>query len=245
MNLTIDIGNTLAKCAIFREDQILQLLNFENFGPENAETLLEMFPQIDSVILSSVVNHSAEIEKIFSNFSFFILNSKTPIPIINKYKSPETLGNDRLSAAVAANYMFPSQNVLIVDAGTCIKYDFINSNNQYLGGAISPGLNMRFKALKTFTNKLPLIEFQKSAKLTGSTTKESIQSGVQNGIIYEVKGMISMYEQKFKNLKVILTGGDSFFFDKELKNSIFADPYLVLKGLNIILNHNKLKSETN
>ena len=241
MNLAIDIGNTLIKCAVFKDDQIIQVLSFEDFDAEQAKTLLKMFPDINSIILSSVIKHSDALEKIFLNYNFISLGHSTPLPLTNKYKSPETLGNDRLASAVAANYMFPFENTLIIDAGTCIKYDFVNSDNEYMGGGISPGIKMRFKALNYYTDKLPLLESEKKVNLIGCNTNESIWSGVQLGAISEVKGVISMYEEIANKLKVILTGGDSIFFDKELKNSIFVDPYLILKGLNIILNYNKGK----
>ncbi len=238
MNLAIDIGNTLTKCAVFNDDQIIQVLSFEYFDAGQAETILTMFPKIKSVILSSVVNHDQALEEVFSNCFFISLGHLTPLPIVNKYTSPETLGNDRLASAVAANYMFPYENVLVIDAGTCIKYDFVNSENEYQGGGISPGITMRFKALHSFTKKLPLLEQAKKTTLIGNSTKESIWSGVQFGVLSEVRGIIALYEASAKNLKVLLTGGDSIFFDKELKNSIFVDSYLILKGLNNILNYN-------
>lgn len=170
------------------------------------------------------------------------LNEKTKLPLKNRYKTPGTLGKDRLATAVGANYLFPSRNVLAIDAGTCIKYDFVNSKNEYLGGAISPGLDMRFKALHHFTAHLPQLKKMKTANvnLIGRTTRDSILSGVQNGAIAEISGMIKCYQDKYENVHVILTGGDSVFIRTLVseKNRIFAAPDLTLLGLNVILNYN-------
>lgn len=243
MNLVIDIGNTQSKAAVFSGEKIVAS---EIFPGESGVSKLKAFihnnEKINSAILSSVVNHSGAINKFLrTNFNFIELNEKTKLPIKNSYKTPQTLGKDRLANAVGANYLFPNQNVLCIDAGTCIKYDFINSKNEYLGGAISPGLDMRFKSLHHFTANLPLLEKKKLyIILTGQTTGDSIFSGVQNGTLAEISGIIKQYRDNFKNLIVIFTGGDSEFFNSFVskKNHIFADSYLTLIGLNAILNYN-------
>ena len=155
------------------------------------------------------------------------------------YKSTSTLGSDRLAAAVGGNFMFPNKNVLIIDAGTCIKYNFVSKNNEYLGGGISPGLRMRFKSLPAFTSRLPLIEMEEDFdNLIGTDTRESILSGVELGAIAEVDGIIERYKSIYEDLTVVFTGGDFNFFVKRLKNSIFADQFLILRGLNVILDYN-------
>ena len=239
MDLTIDIGNNRAKCGIFNKTELLDVLIFDEFLLQQIKSIPERFPLISSVIVSSVVPFSLELKEYLSqNYKLIELTERTPVPIKNLYKTPETLGKDRLAAAVGANELYPGQNVLAIDAGTCIKYDFVNQDNEYEGGSISPGIHMRFKALNTFTAKLPLLSPTDKMELIGKNTNESIWSGVQNGTIAEVDGIIDEYKKKKALLQVILTGGDLHFFDKRLKNSIFTDPFLVLKGLNVILNYN-------
>ncbi len=173
---------------------------------------------------------------------FLALSHTTPLPLENLYKTPETLGKDRIAAIVATSINYKGENVLVIDMGTCVTYDFLNANNQYLGGAISPGFEMRFKALNTFTGKLPKVEYkQDTPELIGNSTKNSILSGVFNGLKHEIQETINQYNLQYNNLKVVLTGGDIKLFDLEPKNRIFADKFLVLKGLNEILNYNAEK----
>jgi type III pantothenate kinase len=167
------------------------------------------------------------------------LNQELPQVFSNAYATPKTLGNDRIALVSAASKLYPSQNVLVIDVGTCITFDIINSENQYLGGAISPGLQMRYRALNTFTENLPLLEPQEEVNLIGNTTMMSMHSGVIFGIISEIDGVISMYKSQYKDLTIILTGGDSVFLCKRLKNSIFANSNFLLEGLNYILEFNK------
>ena len=246
MKIIIDFGNTLIKVALFYGDSLIDLRTFPNLPFEQLKSLIDEFEfknskykPIKYVIISSVVNIPEEIIIYFnSKFNFVELNSKTALPVTIKYKTPDTLGNDRIAAVVGASGMFPSSDLLIVDAGTCITYDFINSKKQYFGGGISPGINMRFKALNNFTDKLPLVSQSQDVDLIGGTTQDSILSGVLNGVVAEIDGIIDKYKQKYPTLKIIFTGGDVNYFDKKLKNDIFADSNLVLKGLNIVLNHN-------
>lgn len=168
-----------------------------------------------------------------------IFNSETKIPLTNLYQSASTLGSDRLAASVGAYFLYPNANVLVIDAGTCIKYNFTNSKNEYLGGGISPGIRMKFKALQTFTSKLPLVEANFSYnELVGNNTQNSILSGVLNGSVAEIDGIISQYKLQFTDIICVLTGGDSEYLAKRLKNSIFDHQNLVIKGLNDILNYN-------
>lgn len=239
MNLVIDLGNTRVKLALFDNGLMLFSDNIEILSPEYLEKFLEANPGITAAILSSVVDFPGEIKTFLTNkFKFIELNPGTSLPLENLYKTPETLGKDRIAAAVGANNRFRNQDVLVIDAGTCIKYDFVNHKNQYLGGSISPGIDMRFKALHTFTSRLPLLNDRDFNSLMGTNTRESILSGVLNGIRVEVQSFTDEYVKQYPGLKVILTGGDMDFFVKQLKNSIFADPFLILKGLNIILEEN-------
>ena len=175
-----------------------------------------------------------------STFDFFIdLNEYTNIPIKNLYDSKSTLGKDRLAAVIGANNFYPKSNVLVIDMGTAITFDFINKKDQYLGGSISPGLEMRFSALNHFTGKLPLLKKNEKFSLIGSNTESAIISGVQNGIIFEIDSYINNIKKEYEDLKTILTGGDAIFFDKKLKNTIFVDLNLNFIGLNTILEYNK------
>ena len=168
-----------------------------------------------------------------------MFTGKTPTPVKNLYKSANTLGSDRLASAVGGNFLFPNKNVLVIDAGTCIKYNFINNKNEYIGGAISPGLQMRFKALHTFTARLPLLDIDENYDaIIGTTTNESILSGVEMGAVAEMQSFVDQYKQQYSDVVCLLTGGDANFFEKRLKKPIFADQFLILKGLNIILENN-------
>lgn len=241
--LILDFGNTLTKIAIFIENQEVEVETFAKLSLADIENVVEKFKPAFA-IASSVVAIPHEIEKFLkSNLDFIVFNHKTPVPVINKYKTPETLGLDRLAVAVASADMFKNSNVLAIDAGTCITFDFIDAEKNYLGGSITPGINMRFKALNTFTARLPLVKNQNFNGLTGTTTEESILSGILNGVIAEIDGIISLYHNDYGNLKVIVTGGDMNFFAKKLKSNIFASPNLVLKGLNVILNFNVEKEQ--
>src|ERR1035437_3639583 len=245
MNLVVDIGNTLTKIGVFQEGKLKEFSAYELFSLDTIKHFLSTHPSVKNIILSSVVAHNKNIsEYLRSEFNFIELTHETKIPIENLYQSPQTLGNDRLASAVGANSLFRNQNTLSIDAGTCIKYDFVNSKNQYLGGGISPGIEMRFKALNQFTDKLPLLNYKQFDKLIGENSEESILSGVMNGVLEEVKGIIARYEQQYPDVKVVFTGGFLKFFEKNFnigsngKSNIFADSFLVLKGLNKILEFN-------
>jgi type III pantothenate kinase len=240
MNLIIDVGNTLVKLALF-ENQALQqkkICYLYDFS-EVLEELEKAFPTIKNVIISSVGNFSrTDISELKKKYTVFVLSQKAKIPFKNEYSTPKTLGVDRIALISAAAINFPEKNVLVIDAGSCITYDFLTDDNKYLGGAISPGLRMRFEALHNYTDKLPLLEKEKPNKWIGDSTKSSMQIGVIKGVINEIEGFISLYNEKFKNLTVILTGGDADFLRDSLKNDIFADSNFLLKGLNYILEHN-------
>ena len=245
LNLVIDIGNTLTKIALFKDDEIFELSSvYSSYGEQIIETANRMKQShaVKASIISSVSNNDHAIVDFFrNNFKKSIdFTQSTPVPIINLYGSPETLGKDRLAGVVAANSLFKNQNVLVFDAGTALTIDFINASGEYLGGNISPGLEMRFNALNRYTKNLPLLSADKETNnLFGRSTRTAIINGVQNGILYEIKEYILRFRKKYPDLKIIFTGGDTFFFENRIKNKIFADPNLVLKGLNIILNYNE------
>lgn len=245
MNLVTDIGNSYTKLAVFDNDVIIEKRSYKNEDSreisEEIIKLKQLYPQLTNFILSSVKKEDKKLRNVirdsFQNYIFF--NEETPVPIKNLYKTPKTLGKDRLAGIIASGNIFPKTNVLVFDAGTALTVDFINDKSEYLGGSIAPGLKMRFKALNTFTDKLPEISVDDEFNSNfGSTTEEAIRSGVQNGILYEVEGYINKFSEKNSNLKVTFTGGDTFFFERRLKKQIFAEPNLVLIGLNIILKYN-------
>lgn len=245
MNLVIDIGNTLAKTAVFNGNEIISFSSFEKISENTLKELLSKSSSVRNIILSSVANHDKSISEFLAlKYNFIELSRETKLPLENRYQSPETLGNDRLACAVGANALFRNKNVLAIDAGTCIKYDFVNEKNQYAGGGISPGIEMRFKAMNQFTDKLPLLSYKHFDKLIGENTDESILSGVMNGAAEEIQGIVNRYKEQYPDVKVVCTGGYMKFLEKIFNISpngnsgIFADSFLVLKGLNRILNYN-------
>lgn len=239
MKLVVDIGNTNSKAAIFDNDLLVHVYTQEKPGTDFLQSIFIKTPW-QSSILSSVTSHSRAIDEFLIQKGFFLkLDHTTPVPIKNCYKSPETLGKDRLAAAVAGNHLFPGCDVLVIDAGSCVKYDFINSAGEYIGGAISPGIQMRFKALHTFTGKLPLVNVSDCDEIIGTDTKSSILSGVINGLIQEIDGIVKDYNLKFPGIKVVLSGGDFHFLADKLKSKIFAVPNIVINGLKLILDYNE------
>ncbi len=239
MNLVIDIGNTRIKTALFDGHR------FDNTAIFSTEEELKTFVLskknvVKYAILSTVTTNYAELLNFLNTqFPTNLFSSETAIPLSNKYKSASTLGSDRLAAAIGANHLFPNENVLVIDSGTCLKFNFVNNQNEFIGGSISPGLQMRLKALNHFTGRLPLVSLEAGySDFIGKNTNESILAGVLLGFIAEARGFIELYHAKFPDLKIILTGGDSEILEKELKMSIFAEPFLILKGLNTIIAHN-------
>lgn len=241
MQLILDIGNSSSKFTVFNGDDLIELghIKKESTHYEIAD-LLTKHNHINKAIVSSVRENPSFISFVKKNITTLELNHTTPIPIKIRYKSPETLGRDRIASAVAASAIFGTP-VLSIDAGTCITFDFINDHGEYLGGAISPGIDMRLKALHKFTSKLPYVKYKNITEplsLIGKNTQECILIGTINGTIYEIDQTITYYKEQYPSLKIVICGGDSTFLAKALKNSIFADPLLVLKGLNIILQFN-------
>ena len=240
MNLIIDVGNSYVKIAVFKAGTLVHKVIVKIGGLVNeVRRIKALFLEIDKSIISSVGKLTkADIYAISEIVSVMVVNSEMQLPFVNLYDTPKTLGIDRIALVSASVNQFPSKNVLIIDAGTCITFDFINSKNNYLGGAISPGLRLRYQALHDLTASLPLLEPKMPEKFIGSSTNESIHCGVINGIVQEIEGVINAYKLEYTDLTVILTGGDANFLSKQLKSSIFANHNFLLEGLNFILQFN-------
>jgi type III pantothenate kinase len=240
MNLVIDIGNSRTKIAVFNHNYLTNDYSFAVFNEKELEKILEEYSGIDKAIISSVGGDPGDMYKMISGKirNTIMLDENTPLPINNQYKSKNTLGKDRLAAVVGANFSYPGNDILVIDTGTAITYDFIDRYNNYSGGNISPGMAIRYKALHTFTGRLPLLSKQEVFPELGIDTNSAIISGVQTGIINEIEGYITHYLSIYNNIIIILTGGDANFFDKKLKNTIFVNLNLVNIGLNCILEHN-------
>lgn len=239
MDLVIDIGNTRCKVGIFNIiGEMLFFENFENLSLSRLQFLCDEY-KVRRSILSSVRKEDPElITSLASNTQHVLFSHTSKLPITVAYHTPQTLGLDRLAGAVASCQSFPKEDVLSIQAGSCMVYDFVDRNGIYHGGAISPGIDMRFKALKQFTGKLPLIEKSEINYYVGNDTQQSIKSGVINGLIFEVKGFIDQYKSDYPNLKIILSGGDAEYLRKSIKNVIFAGSNFILKGLHEILKIN-------
>ncbi|HEY8511470.1 MAG TPA: type III pantothenate kinase, partial [Cyclobacteriaceae bacterium] len=235
MNIVVDNGNTSTKVGIFDGDNLVDHKVFQSLAEVKA--LLEA-TEADNILVGSVRHDPSEILSFSRAPGKFILDHDLPLPIQNHYKTPKTLGVDRIAGVCGGLQLFPGFNTLVIDAGTCVTYDLIDAEKNYRGGAISPGLRMRFRAVHEFTARLPLVGIPDNVSLWGDTTESAIQSGVCYGMIAEMEGMITAYQQQYGNLKTVLTGGDAPTFENRLKASIFASPNLVLIGLNSILNHN-------
>lgn len=240
MNLVIDIGNSRTKVAFFSSKEMIASYSYENFTSAVLEELIKEFPGTGKAILSSVASVDESIVNLLKkNCSFFLeLNHQTAVPILNKYCTPETLGLDRLAAAVGAIELIPDRDLLVIDAGTAITFDLIERNGTFLGGNISPGLKTRFRSLHEFTEKLPLVEESDQRILIGRTTEEAIQAGATNGIVFEIEGTIEELKKKYPEIQPVLTGGDAKFFERRLKSHIFVKFEITLIGLNRILEYN-------
>ncbi len=243
LKLIVDIGNTSSKIAVFSNDEIIEFRVIKESLIEVLKEIIISFPDICSSILSSVSNHDGEVSKFLQGKGYFIeLTHTTKVPFKNMYQSAATLGKDRIAIAAAGSLAYPGENVLVIDTGTCVTYDFINADGDYLGGAISPGLTMRFDALSKFTHELPRLDkpsAEKEVNLVGKTTHESITSGVINGLKTEVEHIINQYEALFSPLKIIISGGDYLYFENLVKSNIFASPNIVVHGLKKILDFNE------
>ena len=229
--LCLDFGNTRFKAAIFKSDQFVEEIVLENDSTAVIGKLIAHYQPRKS-ILSSVVNHDEEIETLLANATqFHKISWRTKLNFTTPVGKPETIGADRLALAAAAVHFYPHKNNLVIGMGSAITYNFINQYHQFLGGGISPGMDMRFKALQTFTAKLPLVQAEWNFPLVGYDTKTNIQSGVIDGLGFEIEGFVKEYSSKFGNFNVVLTGGNSLYFARRFKNQIFADSNFLFKGL--------------
>jgi type III pantothenate kinase len=243
-NLTIDIGNTRTKAAVFEFGLLIETKVFRSPQKSDLQSWAEQ-NQVEHVIISIVGRmHDPQLMTwLDKNFRLLVLDASTLLPFQNQYGTPNTLGKDRIAAVAGAWNRFPGRNSLVIDAGTCITYDLITAEGIYPGGNISPGIAMRYKALEAFTAGLPLVVPGEPVQLTGDSTETAIRNGVQFGILWEMESAIRAFERQWPELNVLLTGGDAVFFEKNLKNSIFAVPSLVLEGLNKILTFNVENSQ--
>ncbi len=241
MNLAIDIGNTFTKIGVFDGGKLLESTAFEESSAEQGLSFVGRFSGITDVILCDVSNRNSRITNYLKEkaYRIFELESDTPLPIKNLYGSPETLGKDRIASATGAYTIYPGKNVLIIDAGTAVTFDVVNAQGEFLGGNISPGLEMRFRALNEFTGRLPRKQKSDQFTLLGHDSDSAIIGGVVQGLIFEMEGYILRLVSYHKDLIVILTGGDANFFEKKLKKPIFVIPNLILTGLNHILHYNE------
>jgi type III pantothenate kinase len=241
MNLVLDLGNTHGKIAVCDHNKVVEAATYEKITSREISYFHIRYSGIKGAIVSSVVNYSREIIDYLNNLYHpcIELNHSTPIPLDNKYETPDTLGYDRIASAVGAHTICPGKNVLVIDAGTAITYDIVTSRGEFMGGNISQGVDIRFKSLNKYTTRLPHLERpDERPPLVGSSTQEAIQSGIINGLLFEMDGFIGAISGLYPKLQVVLTGGDAKYFVGKLKSSIFVDPNLNLIGLNRILEHN-------
>ena len=243
MLLALDVGNTRIKGAVFEDTIFLERFVFSNESlGENISIILKKYPNTTDLVVASVGNIEKTAFLSFENqLNIHFLTSDSVFPFCNLYATPETLGIDRMVLASGAVLQYPKQNRLVIDAGTCVTYDFIDDQDQYLGGAITPGIRMRYESLHHFTAKLPLLTLEdypksqkesESIKMIGNSTPDSIHSGVLNGLIHEIDGFIEQHRQEYPKFIIILTGGDADFLANRLKNTIFANSNFLLESLN-------------
>jgi len=236
--LCLDFGNTRLKCAVFTNADITDEITLENDDPSTIENMLTRYNPARS-ILSSVILHNPAIETLLAEKTkFHKLSNQSKLPFTTPVGKPETIGADRLALVAAAVHFYPDQHNLIIASGSCITYNFVNKFHEFLGGSISPGLEMRFKAMNHYTAKLPLAVADSNFPLIGYDTKTNLQSGVILGLAKEMDGIIEEYALHYRNFNVHLTGGNMRFFAPLLKKKIFANPHLIYNGLYAI-------SETN
>ena len=243
MNLSIDLGNTYAKTGLFEADKLIET-RWKLTYPELIRYVQPIHPQ--RVIVSSVSYSEEQLRAEFVDITkdIYLLKSTTPVPLTKLYDTPDTLGADRVAAAIGAKVLYPDKNCVVIDMGTCITYDLVDSADNFHGGIISPGVRMRFKAMNTFTKRLPLLEPEGIPNLIGKSTKHAMQSGVMNGILSEINGFLEEYSKVLTNINVIFCGGDATYFANRIKNPNFVIPELVLIGLNRILEYN-VKNQDN
>ena len=244
MILVVDVGNSRIKVAVFEGNTLLEVFVFSKIELElTMKNILIKFEKVSDLLVSSVGDVGKQSFLAYNNaVKIHFLTNEDHFPFQNAYKTPRTLGIDRMVLAAGATLQFPKMNRLVIDAGTCVTYDFIDENDTYRGGAISPGLQLRYEALHNYTAKLPLLTAQSPEGLIGTSTAGSIHCGVVNGFVYEMDGFITAYKAKYSNFIIILTGGDTEFLAKRLKNTIFANSNFLLESLNQTFQH-KIKND--
>jgi type III pantothenate kinase len=231
VTLCFDFGNTRRKLAVFEGDELKRVQVLDDDSRETVQAVLDAY-QPKKTILSSVVDHNPEMEVLLQERTkFHLLNHESRLPFTTPVGKPETIGADRLALVAAAVHFYPKKHNLIIALGSCITYNFCNKFHEFLGGGISPGLEMRLKSVNYYTAKLPLVKADSNVPLIGYDTRTNILSGIVLGMVYEMDGFIDEYSRKFDNFNVLLTGGDTVFLASHLKNKIFADPDLIFKGL--------------
>jgi len=243
MLITIDVGNSRIKVAVFKENTQIELFVFEsNEAQKKIENILKKYPNASHSVISNVGKLNIDVLNYLQTNTYLqIINHKTKFPFNNQYTTQKTLGIDRMVVSAGAVLKYPNQNRLVIDVGTCITYDFIDEKDNYLGGAISPGIKIRYKSLNNYTANLPLLDKKDIEHYIGNSTENSIHSGIINGICYEIDGFIYQYSLKNQDLTIILTGGDADFLAKRLKSTIFASSNFLLESLStlsIYLNEN-------
>lgn len=234
--LCIDIGNTKSKLALVDNFSIVKRIDFESVTASQIVEEITTQYSIDNVIISNVTDFAIQDLDVLKRIkNIYLLNENLPLPFASEYTTPTTLGNDRKAILAALQYLYPNENSLGIALGTCITYNFLADGKIFKGGAISPGMHMRFKAMHDYTKKLPLAPIVEHIDLIGQTTIESLQSGVIHGISHEIEGCIEAYRKDYDKINVVLTGGDSAYFSTRLKCKIFADENLIFKGLYALL----------
>jgi type III pantothenate kinase len=234
MILTVDIGNTRIKSAVFESDRLIETAVFSNEDFKSAiKNILSKFEKITVLVVASVGKHEKDAFESFSDrIKIYFISRENAFPFQNNYATPNTLGIDRMVLSAGAVLQFPKQNRLVIDAGTCVTYDFVDENDVYQGGAIAPGVRLRYESMHNYTAKLPLLTIEEPEHVIGNSTHQSLHSGVINGLTFEIEGYIETLKGQNENFIIILTGGDANFLAKRLKNTIFANSNFLLESLN-------------
>ena len=239
MNLALDIGNSFLKAGIFKNNNLINYYEFNREYYSNIKSILDKTPITHSIASNVSESNNKLIELLSNKTNLIKFNSSLKVPFKNCYQTKNTLGKDRIALVSNASKEYPKENVLLIDLGSCITFDFLNSKNEYLGGSISPGLSMRYKSLNSYTANLPLINPKEIDYFIGRNTEDSIHSGIINGIVGELNSTIDKYKSQFKEIRIILTGGDAKFLFNRIKNSIFANSNFLILGLNFLIELNK------
>jgi type III pantothenate kinase len=239
VTLCFDFGNTRLKCAVFSSGNFIEEILLDNDNEDTIQSLIQKYNPEKSIVSSVIDNNPASENLLKGSTRFHKLNHLSKIPVTTPVGKPDTIGADRLALVVAAVLIFPGSNNLVIGLGSAITYNFINKRNEFLGGGISPGMEMRFKSLHHFTAKLPMVKADWNFPLVGYDTRTNILSGVIIGMTKEIDGTIEAYAEKYHNFNVLLSGGDIQYFAGRLKSKIFTDPYLIYKGLYAISEFNQ------